>query len=62
MIVYAVLFDTVEYLHLEEIFDSREKALEYMLSQGKYEPTKMEGWYIENSSRDMCEIKVMKVR
>lgn len=62
MIIYAVLFDTAEYTHLEEVFDSREKALDYILSQGKYEPTKIEGWYVENPSKDMYEIKVMRVQ
>lgn len=62
MIVYAVLFNSTEYINLEGIFNSRKKALEYVLSQGKYEQTKEESWYVEKPSNDMYEIRMVEIK
>lgn len=61
MIVFGVLYSNSKQTSLDAIFDSREKAENYILKSGDFTETSMTNWYKDFYSGAMYQIEKMEV-
>ena len=61
MIVFAVLYNDSKQMSLDAVFNSREKAENYILKSGNFTETSMTNWYKDFYSGAMYQIEKMEV-
>ena len=61
MKVFVVLINVDESTYLEKVFDSFEKAEQFVLWQGRFVPTHRERLYEDDKYGDLAEIREMKI-
>lgn len=61
MKVFVVMIQVDESTYLEKVFDSFEKAEQFVFQRGCFSPTHREGFYEDDRYGVFAEIKEMKV-